>query len=67
MVANVLDLPAVNGAGFQDVAEDSYAYSSTILLSGHGILMGFEDGTFRPLEPVSRIQAAAVAVRAAAV
>lgn len=67
MVANVLDLPTANGAGFQDVAEDSYAYSSIILLSGHGILMGFEDGTFRPLEPVSRIQAAAVAVRAAAV
>lgn len=52
--------PAVKAAaGYSDVS-DSYAAKEIAALSAAGILNGFEDGTFRPLESVNRAQFAKV-------
>ena len=46
---------------FEDVAEDSWAREAIEYCAKNGILSGFEDGTFRPGENVTREQAAMIA------
>ncbi len=42
--------------GFTDVPESHWAYDAVTQLEGDGTVSGFEDGTFRPNDPVTRAQ-----------
>ena len=53
----------VSAASFPDVKEDYWAYEEIEELANKGVMSGFSDGTFRPNEPVKRIQAAAMLVK----
>ena len=46
--------------GFSDITEDSTHYEAIMALSQEGIINGYEDGTFRQWESVSRAQAAVI-------
>ena len=48
---------------FPDVNEDDWFNITVSLLANMGALSGYEDGTFRPNEPISRAELAAMAVR----
>ena len=54
--------PAV--ATFPDVAPGFWAFQEIEALASSGITTGFPDGTFRPLEPVTRAQMATFLARA---
>jgi S1-C subfamily serine protease len=41
---------------FPDVTKDSYAYRAIEWAQKNGVIAGFPDGTFKPLEPVTREQ-----------
>lgn len=47
---------------FYDVSEDHWAYNTIMLMSSKGIVSGFEDGSFKPDDVVTREQFAAVLV-----
>ena len=49
---------------FSDVAADGYAATAIRELAARGIILGYGDGRFRPLDPVLRAQSAALLVRA---
>lgn len=49
-------LPMTVSAAFSDVSLDHHYYDAVTNLSSEGILNGFEDGTFKPEEPVTRAQ-----------
>lgn len=42
--------------GFTDLPETHWAYNAVELLTADGTVSGFEDGTFRPNDPVTRAQ-----------
>src|SRR5699024_9617559 len=46
--------------GFSDITEDSTHYEAIMALSQEGIINGYEDGTFRQWESVSRAQGAVI-------
>ncbi|MBC9785356.1 leucine-rich repeat protein [Heliobacterium chlorum] len=48
---------------FPDVPADHWAQSAIAASSRAGLLRGFEDGTFRPDEPLTRIQSVALLLR----
>ena len=48
---------------FTDIPEDFWAAKELEILSDMGVILGFEDGTFRPNAPITRGQFAAMAVR----
>ena len=48
---------------FPDVNEDDWFNITVSSLANMGALSGYEDGTFRPNEPISRAELAAMAVR----
>ena len=48
---------------FPDVNEDDWFNVTVSSLANMGALSGYEDGTFRPNEPISRAELAAMAVR----
>ncbi len=52
-----------SAASYSDVASNASYADAVNLLSNLGIITGFEDGTFRPDETVTRAQAAAMIVR----
>ena len=52
------------GAGFSDLPETHWAYHEILALSHAGILNGYADGTFRPDDPVTRGESAAILGRA---
>lgn len=62
MLCNVLDYLSIDGKGkpkvFSDVSMGSnpWSWQAIVRISGYGIVVGFEDGRFRPKEPVSRAQ-----------
>lgn len=59
-VAAVVQPPTVGGSGtFVDI-EGHWAKPYVEALAAKGILTGFQDGTFRPREPVNRAQFAAI-------
>ena len=59
--------PAVNGGKtFSDVAAGRYYSDAVQWASANGIVEGFADGTFRPEQPVTREQLAAILSRDAA-
>ncbi|SDI25169.1 S-layer homology domain-containing protein [Alteribacillus persepolensis] len=54
--------PAVSSASFPDVPKDFWAKTEIDELSNRGIMGGYPDGTFKPNNPVLRIQAASMIV-----
>ncbi|MGY4691359.1 S-layer homology domain-containing protein [Salibacterium sp. K-3] len=50
-------------AGFSDTDEDYWAAESLERMNAKDIFQGYEDGTFRPGEPVTRMQTIITAVR----
>ncbi|KKB36559.1 C40 family peptidase [Bacillus thermotolerans] len=46
--------------GFKDVAESAPTHEAIMTLTDKGVIQGFDDFTFRPDEPVTRGQAAAI-------
>lgn len=72
MVAQVLyrlaGSPAMVGAGtFADVAPGAWYYDAMLWASSTGILKGYDDGTYRPEQAVSRQEMATILCRAAEV
>ncbi|WP_240377171.1 S-layer homology domain-containing protein [Bacillus piscicola] len=64
VTVGLLFSPSVVAAkSFPDVSEDFWAASSIDVLSDRGTMSGFPDGTFKPNEPVKRIQAAAMIMK----
>jgi len=60
-VASVINTPTV----FPDVTEQwSWAYGYINVATSRGLIKGFEDGTFRPGEPVTQAQALTILLRA---
>ncbi len=49
-------VPMTVSASFSDVASDHHYYDAIHNLSAEGILNGFEDGSFKPGDPVTRAQ-----------
>ncbi|MFD2170960.1 S-layer homology domain-containing protein [Tumebacillus lipolyticus] len=49
---------------FPDVQDSHYAYGSIQSLAAKSVIQGFEDGTFRPQDTVTRAQFAAMLVKA---
>lgn len=45
---------------FKDVSKDSYFYKYVQELTDRGVVSGFEDGTFKPLQQATRAQAAKI-------
>ncbi len=48
---------------FSDVAEDSWYYETVTALASMGLIGGYEDGTFRPDQAITRAEFAAMATR----
>lgn len=60
-------LPAVataQGASFNDVPTGHARFAAVTYLSNRGMLSGYEDGTFRPDQPVNRAEAVKIIVSA---
>lgn len=55
--------PSVSAAAFSDVAGGKYYAKAVAWASQNGLVNGFEDGSFRPDEPVTREQIAAILYR----
>ncbi|MFZ4452100.1 S-layer homology domain-containing protein [Salibacterium aidingense] len=57
--------PAVSAAeSFSDVESDFWAEAEIEYLAEEGVISGYDDGTFKPNEPVKRSQAASMIVEA---
>lgn len=48
---------------FKDIDVDAYFYEPVQQLAGKGIIKGYQDGTFKPYQPVTRGQAALMLVQ----
>jgi len=60
----VMVAPASAQATFSDVASDNWASPFIQALASRNIISGFPDGTFRPNDPVTRAQYAAIILKA---
>lgn len=60
----IMVAPASAQSTFSDVAADNYAAPFIQELASRNIIAGFPDGTFRPNEPVTRAQFAAILLKA---
>lgn len=64
LLSSILIAPsAVSAKTFPDVPQDFWAEESIDVLSDRGTMNGFPDGTFKPNEPVKRIQAGAMIMK----
>jgi hypothetical protein len=61
---NKILLQEENNMKFMDVPETHWAAKAIDELSEKGIIKGYEDGTFRPDEPISRAEVAVMISRA---
>ncbi len=61
--AMILSMGAISTFAYTDVAEGTVVSEAVEILSNLDILTGFEDGTFRPSETVTRAQMAAIICR----
>lgn len=50
-------------SSFTDVSADTWCYDAVSALSSMGIIQGYQDGTFRPNQPITRAQFAAIVTR----
>ncbi|GAB4176814.1 MAG: hypothetical protein Fur006_08060 [Coleofasciculaceae cyanobacterium] len=60
IIAKTFDLPRQRGTatgGFTDVPADFWASSAIRVAAGMGFISGFPDGTFRPQQNLTRVQA----------
>ncbi|WP_185819864.1 S-layer homology domain-containing protein [Salibacterium salarium] len=67
LVAAVVLAPSVvlaDSSDFSDVNEEYWANDEIQYLADEGVISGYENGTFRPNEPVKRSQAASMIVEA---
>lgn len=55
--------PEAEGGGFSDVNESAYYAAAVAWASKNGVVEGYEDGSFRPDQPITREQLAAVLYR----
>ena len=55
--------PEAEGGGFTDVSGNAYYAAAVAWASKNGVVEGYEDGSFRPDEPITREQLAAVLYR----
>lgn len=55
--------PEAEGGGFTDVSGAAYYAAAVAWASKNGVVEGYEDGSFRPDEPITREQLAAVLYR----
>jgi len=55
--------PAFAGTGFSDVPDSHWAAKHISKMGSMGIVGGYSDGTFRPNEPVTQVEAVVMAVR----
>lgn len=60
----IMMAPASAQAAFSDVASDNWASPFIQELASRNIIAGFPDGTFRPNDPVTRAQFAAILLKA---
>ncbi|HBX23489.1 MAG TPA: hypothetical protein DEF34_07665 [Desulfotomaculum sp.] len=70
MVARLLGKQADGGPGlkFKDAEQiPDWAVQPLRVVAGYGLVSGYDDGTFRPHEPISRVEAAAILVRTAGI
>ena len=61
--AMILSMGAISTFAYTDVADGTVVSEAVTILSNLDILTGFEDGTFRPSETVTRAQMAAIICR----
>ena len=61
--ADVRDENTTDVSDFSDVKSSDWYGTTVATLADMGIVKGYEDGTFRPNEPISRAELAAMAVR----
>lgn len=65
MVARAYDLNRKNTVkDFGDVTKDYWAYSAIMTLADNSISKGYDNGTFRPVEPVKRAEVAVFLAKA---
>jgi trimeric autotransporter adhesin len=63
LVASAIGPVAANAAGFSDVSEDNVHYEGIMALTEKGLLKGYEDGTFKPAQKITRGQVAKIMAR----
>ncbi len=61
--AMILGMSAISTLAFSDVAEGTVVSEAVSILSNLNIITGYEDGTFKPSETVTRAQMAAIICR----
>lgn len=59
----LLDQSHSQSPSFPDVAADAWYHEAVVTLAAKGIITGYEDGTFRPEQPITRSEFAAIAAR----
>lgn len=59
----LLDRNVSATSSFKDVPADAWCYDAVSALSSMGIIQGYQDGTFRPNQPITRAQFAAIVTR----
>ena len=64
LVNKAVDAQTIGAVDFNDVSSADWFYGELQLAIGAGYVAGFEDGTFRPSETVTRAQAAAFIAKA---
>ena len=65
LLANALNLPAAGATPFSDVSADAWYAKAVSAMAAKGFLAGYEDGTFRPGNPISHQEMLTVLNRAA--
>lgn len=63
VLTNAFKLKGVYDPGFKDVSTNYWASSSISSLAANNITIGFNDGTFRPTQPIDRAQFSAFLAR----
>lgn len=62
--ARLNDVSTGTGATFPDVAADAWYVDVVRRGAALGIILGYDDGTFRPTQPITRAEAALIILRA---
>lgn len=63
VIGNAFKLEGVYESGFKDVSREYWASSSISALAANNITVGYNDGSFRPQQPIDRAQFSAFLAR----